>query len=73
VSDRIEATVDSSAKRLLSQREAAQLLSIGLSTLKQMLAREQLKSVRIGRRRLVVSASLDALIDALKIEAENAR
>ncbi len=73
MSDRIEATVDSSAKRLLSQREAAQLLSIGLSTLKQMLAREQLKSVRIGRRRLVVSASLDALIDALKIEAENAR
>ena len=45
-------------KLLCSRREAADCIGVSLSKFKELLARGHIKSVRIGRRRLVPVASL---------------
>jgi excisionase family DNA binding protein len=47
---------------------AAERLAIGLSTVKLLIARGDLKTVRIGRRRLVIVASLQGYLSRLSRE-----
>ena len=53
-----------SATLLVSQQEAAHLLSVDRTTVWRMVQRGDLQQVRIGRRSLIARASLDAYICA---------
>jgi excisionase family DNA binding protein len=53
-------------RRLYPLKEVQQRLSIGRSTMYQLLGNGQLPSVKIGRRRFVTAAALDAYIEGLK-------
>ncbi len=48
-------------KILVSKKEAAALLGISLRTVENLIARKELESRRIGRRRLVPRVSLEKL------------
>lgn len=52
-------------KGLESTEQARARLAIGRTKLYELLDNGAIKSVKIGRRRLVVSESLDAFIDLL--------
>ena len=52
--------------RLLGVREAGQYLSIGRSTVYELLARGELESVRIGDRRLIKVEDLDDYVNRLR-------
>jgi excisionase family DNA binding protein len=54
--------------QLLSLDEAAARLGVGRSTTKTLLGKGKLKSLRIGKRRLVPQAAIDELIAALERE-----
>ena len=56
---------------LVSLRSCANALGISYSNVKSIIARGALKSIRIGRRRLVPTSEIRAYIDRL-IEAETA-
>jgi excisionase family DNA binding protein len=53
---------------LCSTEEAAQLLGIGRSQLFELLARAELESVKIGRRRLVPRDALGTYVERLRAE-----
>ena len=48
-------------KILFSKKESAALLGIGLRTLENLIARKELDTRRIGRRRLIPRISLERL------------
>ncbi|HEY9471707.1 MAG TPA: helix-turn-helix domain-containing protein [Propionibacteriaceae bacterium] len=52
--------------RCLSVEQAAQLLNVGRSTAYDLIRSGQLRSVKIGRRRLVPRDALDSFIDKLQ-------
>jgi excisionase family DNA binding protein len=55
---------------LLGMDDAAERLGIGRWLLYQLIARNEVQSVRIGRRRLVPASSIDAYLDRLMDEQE---
>ena len=50
---------------LVSQEEAARLLSVERTTIWRMVVRGDLTQVRIGRRALITRASIDGFVDAV--------
>jgi excisionase family DNA binding protein len=61
-----------SADRLLYRpEEAAELLSIGRSTLYEEIRLGRLQTVRIGRRRLIPTEYIDGYVDLLKRESNS--
>jgi excisionase family DNA binding protein len=54
--------------RLLSLDEAAERLGVGRSTTKTLLGRGRLKSLKLGKRRLVPESAIDELIAELERE-----
>jgi excisionase family DNA binding protein len=56
---------------LISVEEAAQALGIGRSQTYELVMGGQVESVKIGKRRLVVAASLDVYVQRLKAAAES--
>lgn len=52
--------------RCLRVEEAARLLNVGRSTAYDLIRSGRLRSVKIGRRRLVPREALDALIASLR-------
>jgi excisionase family DNA binding protein len=58
--------MDPKESLLVSDREAAQLLGIGRTKLRELLAAEAIPSVRIGRRRLVPRAAVEAFVKDLE-------
>jgi excisionase family DNA binding protein len=57
-------TTDHLQPRLVSVRQAAKLLGIGLTKTYELLAEGLLETVTIGSRRLVTLRSIDALIES---------
>ena len=49
-------------KKLLSKKETAKYLSLGVSTVDKLLAMKKLKPVRLGRRVLFLQEDLDKFI-----------
>lgn len=54
---------------LLSRRGAADRLAVGVTTIDMLIGSGQVRSVRIGRARRVVAASLEDFIERLAAEA----
>jgi len=54
--------------RLLSVEEAGERLGVGRSTTKTLLGKGLLKSIKLGKRRLVPESAVDDLIAALERE-----
>ena len=54
------------AALLLSDREAARLLGVGRTKLRELVASEAIRSVRIGRRRLIPRAAVEAFVTDLE-------
>ena len=52
--------------RCLGVEEAARLLNVGRSTVYDLIRSGRLRSIKIGRRRLVPRAALDALLAELE-------
>ncbi|ARE79232.1 excisionase [Streptomyces virginiae] len=59
-------------KRLHSVEEAAELLNVGRSTAFEEIRLGRLRTVRVGRRRLVPTEYVDEYVELLKIEAHKA-
>jgi excisionase family DNA binding protein len=57
--------------RLLSLDGAADRLGVGRSTTKTLLGRGRLKSLKLGKRRLVPEAAIDELIAELERERDD--
>ncbi len=57
--------IDEITPRLLEVSTAAELLSIGRSLCYELIGSKKLQSCKIGRRRLVPLAAIDAFIDDL--------
>jgi excisionase family DNA binding protein len=55
---------DEHAALLLRVNEAAALLGIGTTTLREMIARGEIASVRIGRRRLVPRRAVEEFVNS---------
>ena len=64
------ATNQTSERLLLDTPEAAEALNLGISKTKELIACGDLKSIKIGRRRLIPRQSIEALVDRLS-EAES--
>lgn len=63
---RTETTPDTATgKRLYSRQEAAQQLSVGLSTVQALVNSGELKSVTIGRSRRILGAAIDEYVQKL--------
>jgi excisionase family DNA binding protein len=58
-------TTDKLAKLAYSTEEACEALSIGRTVLFDLMARGDIVSVKVGRRRLIPVASLTAYLDRL--------
>lgn len=58
--------------RLLSLDEAAERLGVGRSTTKTLLGKGRLKSVKLGKRRLVTESAITELIAELEREQKAA-
>lgn len=56
---------------LYRPEEAAELLSIGRSTLYEEIRLGRLQTVRIGRRRLIPTEYIDGYVDLLKRESNS--
>jgi excisionase family DNA binding protein len=56
------------AKRAYNVAEACSTLSIKRTLLFELLRRREIASVKVGRRRLIIAASLDAYLDRLVAE-----
>lgn len=52
---------------LVTVEEAARLLGIGRTTMFELISSGDVKSVRLGRRRLIARKSLESFIDELSI------
>lgn len=59
---------DTAAKLAYSTEEATAALSIGRTALFDLLRRNEITSVKIGRRRVIPAASLHAYLDRLITE-----
>jgi excisionase family DNA binding protein len=55
-------------KKTFSVSGAAQALGIGRTKIFKMLRAQQLKGIRIGRRRLILADSIDKLIESARVE-----
>lgn len=53
-------------RRLLRLDEVAQRLSVSRRHVERLLARSEIRSVRLGRRRLIAEADLAAYVDQLR-------
>ncbi|MGW3328908.1 excisionase family DNA-binding protein [Streptomyces virginiae] len=60
------------ARRLHSVEEAAELLNVGRSTAFEEIRLGRLRTVRVGRRRLVPIEYVDEYVELLKREAQAA-
>ncbi len=58
--------------QLLSLEEAAARLGVGRSTTKTLLGKGRLKSLKLGKRRLVPESAIDELIAELEHEQNEA-
>jgi excisionase family DNA binding protein len=56
------------AKRAYNVADACSMLSIKRTLLFELLRRREIASVKVGRRRLILAASLDAYLDRLVAE-----
>lgn len=52
---------------LVTIEEAARLLGIGRTTMFELIGRGELKSVRLGRRRLIARRQLESFVEELSI------
>lgn len=59
-------------RRLHSVEEAAELLNVGRSTAFEEIRLGRLRTVRVGRRRLVPTEYVDEYVELLKCEAQKA-
>ncbi|OEJ35605.1 excisionase [Streptomyces subrutilus] len=59
-------------RRLHSVEEAAELLNVGRSTAFEEIRLGRLRTVRVGRRRLVPTEYVDEYVELLKHEAQAA-
>ncbi|MER6255718.1 MULTISPECIES: excisionase family DNA-binding protein [Streptomyces] len=59
-------------RRLHSVEEAAELLNVGRSTTFEEIRLGRLRTVRVGRRRLVPTEYVDEYVELLKREAQAA-
>lgn len=59
-------------RRLHSVEEAAELLNVGRSTAFEEIRLGRLRTVRVGRRRLVPTEYVDEYVELLKREAQAA-
>jgi excisionase family DNA binding protein len=57
-------------KLLLSAEEAAQILGIGRSTVYDLIRLRVLRSVKLGRSRLIPASACQELVDRLVAESE---
>ncbi|WP_189734800.1 excisionase family DNA-binding protein [Streptomyces nojiriensis] len=60
------------ARRMHSVEEAAELLNVGRSTAFEEIRLGRLRTVRVGRRRLVPTEYVDEYVELLKREAQAA-
>jgi excisionase family DNA binding protein len=56
-------------RRLVSVDEAAGLLSIGATVMREIIASREIESVKIHGRRLIPIKAIDAYIDKLLVES----
>jgi excisionase family DNA binding protein len=61
--------LESNDRVLLSIPEAASALSVGRTTIYELLADGSLDAVKLGKRRLIVRASIEALVKRLAEKA----
>jgi excisionase family DNA binding protein len=54
------------AKRLLTIREAAQVLGVGRTTVYELIANDELEVVHIGRSARIPTAAVDDFVDRLR-------
>lgn len=59
--------------KLLSLDEAAECLGVGRSTTKTLLGQGRLRSLKVGRRRLVPEHAIEEFIAELEREQQGAR
>jgi len=52
---------------LVTVEEAARLLGVGRTTMFELIGRGDIKSVRLGRRRLIARKSLESFVEELSI------
>jgi excisionase family DNA binding protein len=57
---------------LVSIDEGARIVGLGRTMLYQLIAKNQIKSVKIGRARRIVLTDLEAYIERLRAEASDA-
>lgn len=67
----MEAAADGTTARLNTVEEVMERLRIGRSTTFELIASRRLRSVKVGRRRLVSEAALTEFIEALDRENTN--
>lgn len=60
-------TSDAIQTLLVTVEEAARLLGIGRTTMFELIARGNVKSVRLGRRRLIARKSLESFVEELSV------
>ena len=60
-------TTDGLQTLLVTVEEAARLLGIGRTTMFELIARGDVKSVRLGRRRLISRKSLESFVEELSV------
>ena len=58
-------------KLTVTVKEACEALSIGRSKLYEMLGEQRLDSICLGRRRLITTESIRALVDAARTSASS--
>jgi excisionase family DNA binding protein len=59
----MKAETDTAQRRALSIREAARSCGLSLATLYRLLKDGKLRTIKVGARRLVPVAAIDALLD----------
>ena len=52
---------------LVTVEEAARLLGVGRTTMFELIGRGEVKSVRLGRRRLIARKSLESFVEELSL------
>ena len=52
-------TTNDTAPLLVSEKEAARLLGISLRTVRRLIARKELRAIRVGRRSLISRQALE--------------
>lgn len=60
-------TADANQSLLVTVEEAARLLGVGRTTMFELIGRGEVKSVRLGRRRLIARKSLESFVEELSV------